>query len=210
MEISHSKNPKLDYYIKTDYYPYTESKEIIKSLAHWWNHPMRSIKDVDREKSSNYDLDSTLPNSLGYSFEHKLQNGSFSFVYDSNHEIILYGGLLVDGKDCYIHRLTSNPELFRNQVGMVGATIIPHQIKQAYDMGLDTYNITFDEHRYFVYRWWRDRLWEKDSKYGFKYPESGEMISKFDFRGKQTLFYTEQYLLTLDLKRPDINDFFTF
>ena len=33
MEITHSKNPKLDYYIKTDYYPYTESKEIIKSLA---------------------------------------------------------------------------------------------------------------------------------------------------------------------------------
>jgi len=209
MQVSRSKNPDVDYYIKTDYYPYTESKEVIKQLDHWWEHPMRTVKEANREKISNYSLDPSLSNSLGYSFQNKLQDGSFSFVYDKNDEVIIYAGLLVTGKDSYCHRITTNPYLFQTQNGLASATIFPHQIKQAYDMGLDTFNITFDEHRYMLYRWWRDRLWEKGG-YGFKYPDSGALISNFEFRGKQTLFYTEQYVCTLDLKREDIHEFFKF
>jgi hypothetical protein len=210
MQISYGKNPDIEYYMKTDLYPYIEAKEIVKSLEHWWDHPKRNVKEANREKISNYSLDTDLPNSLGYSFEHKLQNGSFSFLYNKDNEVMIYGGLLVDGKDSYLHRLTANPELFQNNFGLAGATIIPHHIKQAYDMGLDTYNITFNDHRYFIYRWWRDKLWEKGSTYGFKYPETGALLSKFEFKGKQNVFYTEQYICTLDLKRPDIQDFFTF
>jgi hypothetical protein len=209
MEITHSKNPNFEFYIKTDYYPYTESKEIIKTLDYWWEHPTRNIKDIDIEKGTNYSLDSSQPNTLGYSFENKLQNGSFSFVYNNRDEIILYSGLLVVGKDSYVHRLTSNPYLYQEYLGIGGGTIVPFQAKESYDMGLDTYNITFDEHRYVMYKWHRDRLWEKRSL-GFKYPECGKVMSNFEFKGKQTLFHTEQYVCTLDLKRPDVNDFFVF
>lgn len=197
------------YYIKTDYYPYNEAKEVIKSLEHWWNHPTRNIKEANKEKITNYSLDPSFTNGLGYSFEHKLKEGSFSFVYDENDEVIVYAGLLVSGKDSYCHRITTNPDLFKNQNGLASATIFPYHIKQAHDMGLDTFSITFDDHRYGLYRWWRDRGWEKGG-YNFKYPDSGALISNFEFRGKQTLFYTEQYVCTLDLKRPDIETFFKF
>jgi hypothetical protein len=67
-----------DYYIKVDTYPYTESRELVKTLDHWWNHKARQHRYSDSR--SNYSVDSDEPHTLNYSFKEKLKDGNFSFL----------------------------------------------------------------------------------------------------------------------------------
>lgn len=189
-----------EYIIKTDYFPYTESKEIISKLD-WWEHKNR--KNTERHKPSNYSLDTNLVNSLGTSFRDRLYNGCFSFLYFKD-EIVAYCGLRIDQEDGYIHRFASSPKEHLNHLGIVSRTIIPSHIIIAKSKGCNTYSITFNQERVKFIKWWKEGHYSK-SKF-IKIQGGGELISQFEFKGIQNIYGIDQHVITLDLTRPDLEE----
>lgn len=192
-----------NYIIKTDVYPYTEAREIVKSVEWWWDHESRSIKN-ENNYNSNYALDPNLRNSLEKSFMTRLHGGNFSFLYYKD-ELLLYAGLRVDEENnAWAHRAASNPVTGKHHVGMATAIMIPYQIKCAYEMGCNSFCMSFNEKRYKWYEWFKDKHYLR----GKVNVQGGEeLVSKFEFLGKHIIFETEQYLCKLDLKREDIHEF---
>lgn len=198
MQINYCSLP--DYCIKTDYFPFDESKEIIAKLD-WWEHENRT--NTVRHKPSNYSLDTSLINSLGTSFQERLNNGCFSFLYFKD-EIVAYCGLRIDREDGYIHRFASSPKNHLNHLGIVSRTIIPLHIVIAKYKGCKTYSITFNQERVKFIKWWKDGHYAK-SKF-VKVKGGGELVSKFEFKGIQKIYGIDQHVMTLDLSRPDLEE----
>jgi hypothetical protein len=195
------------YSIKTEEYPFTESKKILETLTNWWEHPSRNTKNID--KISNYHLDQVEENSLGSSMENRLRDGKFSFLYYGD-EVIAYSGLLVhDGKG-YCHRLATSPFGGHKHRGTGARIIVPYLIKVAHEMGLSHFRLTFNSHRNRQYQMWKNRTWEQSSIDNMRNNPGNEIISRFNFIGEQFIFRQVQSICELDLSRPDITEFFKF
>lgn len=200
--IPFNKNP--DYVIKTDFYPFLEAREILKSAEWWWEHEARSIKN-DKDFTSNYSLDPELNNSLETSFENRLRYGNFSFLFYKD-ELLLYSGLRVDSENtAWVHRAASNPVLGKDHKGAGTAMLIPYLIKCAYELNCKAFCMSFNENKYKFYKWYKDGHF-KNSKLDI--PGGGDIINRFEFIGKQTIYGVDQYVCRLDLSRPDIHEFF--
>lgn len=194
-----------EFVVKTDYYPYTQSKKIISKLGHWWEHDARK----DDVRKDNYSLDPSLPNSVGNSFERKLVDGNFSFVYFKK-ELFAFAGFQVVGNEAWFHRYTNSPFNDSSKTGAGSSALLPLHIKWAKEKNLDFYKMGFNQHNYAMYR-----IAEKGLKPNLDIKEHNlavgvELMSKFDFLGKQVVNYTEQWVMSLDLNRPDIDDFMLF
>jgi hypothetical protein len=211
--ITH-KTKHSDITIKEDRYPYTESIDILNTLTDWWSDPKLS-NNIDL---SNYSLDNTIPNSIASSFRDKLVDGNFTFVY-LNDQVLAYAGLQrgdqsssqnsPDVRDtAWIHRLCGNPKLFSKNLGTGTDIIMPFQIKTAIELGCRYYNFTMTEARYKWYLGLKNETFLKSRR--LKYTEGMKLLTKFDFKGKEIRNWTEQYIISLDLSRPDINDFIIF
>lgn len=184
-----------DYTIKVETYPYTESKELVKSLDHWWDHGSRTV-GKHKDSKSNYDIEGDGYNTLKYSFDVKLIDGNFSF-FCNNNQIIAYQGLLImdNGDTCLAHRATTNPEEYHKHVGLWTSVYLPWHIKSAYDFGCKKYKVSWNSHNFRSYRLLRDHIAVKK----FKYHTHENLWQKFDFVGTEQLFNCEQYVAVLDL-----------
>jgi hypothetical protein len=194
-----------EFVVKTDYYPYTQSKKIISQLGHWWEHDSRK----DDVRKDNYSLDPSLPNSVGNSFERKLVDGNFSFIYHKK-EIFSFVGFQVVGDSAWCHRFTNNPNNYFSNTGASTSAFLPLHIKWAREKNLEFYKLSFNEHNYRIYQFLK-KGWHIDG------PRRGpslanfdwgmRLMHKFEFVGQQVVNYTDQWVLSLDLSRPDIDDF---
>jgi len=194
--------PVPNYYIKVDAYPYTESRELIKTLDHWWDHKARQ----NRYKNSkeNYSLNSDATNSLNYSFNEKLKDGNFSFLLKEKN-IIGYQGLLImdDGNTGLCHRATTNPAEYGKDLGIWTSVFLPWQIKSAYELGCKQYKTAWNLHNFRHY----ESLRTNQISTHFRFEENKSIWQKFNFIGKQELFYTEQFVAVLDLTQDWIPKF---
>lgn len=199
MDIIQTSIP--NYTIKTDYHPYDDAKKIIAELD-WWQHPNRT--NTVRHKPNNYSLDTNLVESLGRSFEERLKNGCFSFVYYHD-ELVAYCGLRISDQDAYVHRMTTSPNNHLRHFGIISRTIFPLHIKIARSKGCKTYSVTVnDEHIKFV-NWWKEGHYKK-SKF-MKIQGGGDLVSNFfEFRGVQKIYGIDQHVMTLDLTRSDLDE----
>jgi hypothetical protein len=194
------------YVIKVDYYPYDETRQLMAKIAHWWEHPSRSLKESVKKKISNYTIGTESRNMLGVSLEERMKEGHFSFIcYDD--EPVAFAGIRIDGDTAFCHRLATAPGAWDNHRGIVLDVLIPFQIKTSYDLGCKFYKITFNEHRRGLYEMWRNK---SRDRLKIKLTESHDLISKFEFLGKEYIYETDQYVCQLDLSRPDIEDFFNY
>jgi hypothetical protein len=191
-----------DYYIKVDTYPYTESKELVKTLDHWWDHKARQHRYS--ESRSNYSVEGDEPHTLNYSFKEKLKDGNFSFLLKKT-EVVGYQGLLLmdNGETGLCHRATADPENYRKDLGVWTSVFLPWQIKSAYELGCKQYKTAWNIHNYRQYRSLRD----SEMTTRFKFAENKNIWQRFNFIGKQELFYTDQYVAVLDLTQDWIPDF---
>ena len=193
-----------DFSIKHEEYPYEDSRKLCESLTHWWDHVQRRIKHA--KTKSNYDLTSDEKNSLNYSFNEKLKTGNFSFLIYKKTTVAGFQGLLImdKGETAHCHRMMGNPEFpFADHLGMWTDIFMTWQVKCAYEMGCKRYKLGWNLHNYSRYKSHRDAT----IKHRFKHNgvNSG-LLQKFDYLGKQTLFYTEQYVAELDLTQDWVGD----
>jgi hypothetical protein len=188
------------YKLAVDYYPYDETRKILKQTSFWWDH-VTKIKDP--EKASNYALDESLINSIEYSLAHRMNNGFFNFLY-YNDEVFSYGGLRIDSMNqAWLHRGASHPVLGKNHIGAAAAFLMPYQAKQAKLKGCTTYNLSFNQVNYKFYVYYRDKHYyrsKKDVHGGEKFMDS------FEYRGKIFVMNQEQFVATLDLTKPGIDE----
>lgn len=194
-----------DYTVREDVYPYTETREILDTIKDWWAHPARSLKANNKVYSNNYDLSTDARNKLGTSLNERLHSGNFAFVYYRD-EPIMYAGLMIVDGIAYCHRLAIHPEGFTNHPGIVSSVLVSYQIRAAKNLGCHKYRLGFNENRYGLYRFWRDRLYNK-MNLSLKSNRGNEMISNFTFLDKMHLFTVDQWVAELDLRRADIEDF---
>ena len=192
-----------DIVIREDRFPYVEAKQIIPTLNDWWTHDRRQKYD----DLSNYSLDESLSNSLGSSFTHKLINGNFAFVYHKD-VLVIFGGLQVKGDECWMHRLSGNPDAHLQHMGIVGSVLMPFQIKTALELGCKTYKISLGDNHYTWYKYWKEKTYTKSKL--VKYTKGLELFSQFEYVGKELVNYADQWVLKLDLTRPDIEQFTKF
>jgi hypothetical protein len=193
-----------DFVVKTDYYPYTQSRQLIAKLDNWWEHDARK----DNIRKDNYSLDPALPSSVATSFDKKLKDGNFSFLFYKK-EVFAYAGLQIIGNEGLCHRYTNNPFNDYNLFGAGTTGLVPLQIKWSKEKGLAKYKVSFNEHNYKVYRslqmgWYARGPSIENYELGMK------LMSKFDFLGLQEVNYTRQWVISLDLNRLDIDDFMPF
>ena len=192
--VTLSKYP--GYTIKTDYFPYDETREIIKGVDYWWTHETRS-----KHKASNYQLDPSLINSIETSLTMRLHSGNFSFVYYKE-QVFLFGGLKINQHhEAWIHRAATHPVLGKQHIGANSAILMPHQAKVAYERGCKSYNISFNEHNLKFYTYYKEKHYYKRRN-----PITGgeKFMDAFEYLGKQHLYEQEQYVARLDLTRHDI------
>lgn len=190
-----------DFVVKTDYYPYKQTRKVLTKLESWWDHDARK----DNIRKDNYSLDTSLSNSVATSLDRKLQTGNFSFLYYKK-QVFAYAGFQVVGNEGWLHRYTNNPFNSNELFGAGSTAITPLQIKWAKEQGLDYYKVSFNEHNYKIYRslqlgWYSRGPTIENYDLGMK------LMSKFDFLGPSEVNYTKQWVISLDLNRPDINDF---
>lgn len=183
-----------DYYLRVDHYPYTKSRELVASCEWWWDHPSRAKYS---DKKSNYGLDPIKPNSIEYSFQHRLSNGNFTFLYYKN-QIVSYQGLLIntEGTIGFSHRFAADPINFK--LGLFPAVCMPWLVIQArkkecryYQQGWEIYN----KRQYDILRTGthiRSPL--------YKFRKNQDIIfEKFHYLGLQPIYHTEQYIARFDL-----------
>lgn len=192
------------YKLLTDLYPFTESRDLVSKMSHWWDSPSRK-KYIS--KKDNYSLDENIPNSLENSFKTKLKNGIFSFLF-FNDECIAYGGLQVQSNHSWMHRFLSSPYAGKSIYNSVSSFMIPYQISVALELNCTNYSLTFNEDNAKVYNWFSKKniLRAKTSLN----TEKALLISKFDSMDKKIINHCEQIVYTLNLKRDDINEFCRF
>ena len=192
-----------DFVVKTDYYPYRQSRKILAKLEPWWNHDARK----DNVRKDNYSLDTTLSNSVARSLDKKLTDGNFSFVYHGR-EVFAYAGFQVVGTEAWFHRYTNNPHNNYTNTGAGTAALLPLQIKWAKERGLNFYKIGFNEHNLKIYKFlsWYSAGPAKNQEID-RFDWGMRLMSKFEFLGPTEVNYTKQWVISLDLNRPDINDF---
>ena len=193
-----------DFVVKTDYYPYTQSKRLLAKLEPWWEHDARK----DNIRKDNYSLDTTLSNSVATSLDKKLIDGNFSFVYYGK-EVFAYAGFQVVDGEAWLHRYTNNPYNDPAIFGGGSTSLIPLQIKWTKEQGLKSYNVSFNEHNYKIYRSLKAKWYDKTIQLD-KYDLGMKLMSNFDFLGLQEVNYTKQWVISLDMNRLDINDFILF
>ena len=184
--------------IAEDVYPFDDARKLLEQLESWWEHPSRRRF----LSNTNYKLgDVNITNSLEHSLTHKLINGNFAFVMHKD-QVVLYGGLQVDGTDSWMHRLTANPELFIRHVGASASILIPFQIKKAIEIGCKSYKITLNDDNYRFYQGWDNGKYTNSSI--IKYPDGLQRLSEFEYVGKETINHTDQWIVKLDLEKEDI------
>jgi hypothetical protein len=193
------------YTVKVDVHPYLETKNILSSIQDWWLHPSRSVKEKNRAYSSNYELAEDARNKLGISLNERLHGGNFAFVYYLD-QPIMYAGLMIVEDTAYCHRLAIHPEGFAQHPGIVSSVLVSYQIRAALELGCRKYRLGFNENRLGLYRFWRDRLYNK-LNLSLKTNRGNEMISNFTFLDRIHLFTVDQWVAELDLTRPNIEDF---
>jgi hypothetical protein len=190
-----------DFVVKTDYYPYTQSRRVLAKLDNWWSHDARK----DNIRKDNYSLDPSLPSSVANSFDKKLVDGNFNFLYYKK-EVFAYAGFQVVGNEGWLHRYTNNPFNDYKLFGAGTTGLVPLQIKWAKERGLDYYKVSFNEHNYKIYHS-LIKKWYARGTYLENYDLGMKLMSRFDFLGPSEVNYTKQWVISLDLNRPDIDDF---
>jgi len=196
---------QAEYTVRVDCYPYEETKQVLESIQTWWQHPSRAVKQSNKSYSENYDLSDDARNKLGISLKERLTNGNFAFVFYQE-QPIMYAGLMILDDTAYCHRLAIHPEGFTNHPGIVSSILVSYQIRAALELGCKKYRLGFNEHRFKLYKFWRDRVYDK-LNLSLKLNRGNEMISRFTFLDKIHLFTVDQYVAELDLTRPDIESF---
>lgn len=134
----------VDFVIEEDTYPFIESKEIVKSLDHWFKHPSRS-KDSNL---SNYSLDDSIPGSLGHSFETKLNHGGVFHFLRYKGEVVGFSGMYLEDATNIArgsHRMLTSPYMDNSIVGAITTYIITHQIEVAKFWGAKEYAINVNK-----------------------------------------------------------------
>jgi len=198
------ETPFQDYFLHTDIYPYTEAREILKSLQSWWEHPLRKNS---KSIKGNYTLDINLPNSLEKAFRYRMAEGCFNFIYYKN-DVIAYAGLRIHNNEAFMTRMTVNPFSHMEHFGIVTAVIVPNQIKLAYEKGCKTYNMTFEKHREKMYNWYKHKLYVHSNKVKIK--QGMELVSSFQFLGIQQIYNIDQFVACFDLTQNDVIDKINF
>jgi hypothetical protein len=194
-----------DFVVKTDYYPYTESRKILAKLNRWWDHSARK----DDARKDNYSLDPGLYNGLSHSLDKKLKDGNFSFVYHKK-RLFAFAGFLVAGNEAWFHRYSNNPFNNYNRTGAGSTALLPLHIKWAKEKKLDFYKMSFNEHNRAMYRI-LERGWKPKLGLEQSHLDMGvRLMSKFEFMGQSEVNGTMQWVLSLDLNRADIKDFMLF
>lgn len=198
-----TSNPRFTIFV--DHYPYTETKYKIKTeLGSWYDIKENRGQDID-----NYHLDSDDPRSLGFSLEHRLQDGHFAFLYLDD-VCLCFCGLQRRDDSAWVHRLFTNPIEYVKHLGSISAYLTPFQVKTAREWGCRNFKFTYTGRNVRFYNFYRDRLYLKSRYYRPEYLSGPLRISRFDFVGKQIVNMTEQWVINLDLTRDDIDEFCVF
>lgn len=194
-----------DYTIATDYYPYNETRKILEETHWWWEHDARS-KDAD--KASNYILNPTLTNSIETSLSMRMHRGCFNFIFYKD-ELFLYSGLRIDkNNNAWIHRAATHPELGKHHIGALTGIMMPHQARYAKSMGCVSYNASWNESNYKFYLYFKNKHYYRGKLRPIRGGE--KIMDAFDFPEEKVFLYEqEQYIATLDLTRPDIEEVLT-
>jgi hypothetical protein len=202
--INSKCNP--EFYILVDHYPYTESRKLISEQFQSW-FEFKKNQNID---IINYSLnDDSDPNTLGFSFNNRLRNGNFCFLYRGD-ACLCFAGLMIRYDNAWIHRLFTNPGEYIQHLGTISQYLLPYQIKIAREAGCKYYKLTYHGRNHRFYYFYRDKKYLKSKFYT---PEtlSGVMrISKFEFVGEQIINMTPQLVAQLDLHRSDIEEFCVF
>jgi hypothetical protein len=193
-----------DFSLHTDIYPYIESRDKLKSLVDWWEHPLRKNP---KSIKSNYQLDSDLSNSLEKAFRYRMTDGCFNFLYYKN-DVIAYAGLRIHNNEAFMTRMTVNPVSHMEHFGIVTAIIVPYQIRFAYEKGCRSYNMTFEKHREKMYNWYKDKLFVNSSSVKIK--QGMELVSNFEFIGIRQIYGIEQYVAQFDFLKNNVDDIINF
>lgn len=202
------KTSHKDFLIRVDSFPYNKSIKLLDEINHWWTHPSRDNLKY-KDKISNYSLDDNIVNSLGFSFKTRLADGAFTFLYYKE-ELVAYLGMRYKDGDCFAHRLAVHPTNYQSVSGSAPAFLVPYQILQAKNRGCRYYKMSFNEHNKKLYDWWRLKIYKKIDKSSDFFIKGNEMISKFEFVGKEFIYGSDQYVCRLNLDRDDIEDFCKF
>lgn len=198
-----TSNPR--FHLLVDHYPYSESKEKIKTELHDWY----DIKQERNQDMDNYSLDSNDPVSLGYSFESRLKTGNFSFLYMDN-TCLCFAGLQICDNVAWIHRLFTNPINYIKHLGTISQYLVPFQVKTARERGCDTYKLTYHGRNHRFYEFYKNRKFARSSFYKPDTTSGVEKLSRFEFVGTEIVNYVPQLVARLDLHRPDIDEFCRF
>ena len=195
-------NSNLGFKILEDTYPFTESKELCLKLDDWWKAPSR----INNEGKQNYTLDLSVPSSLENSFNKKLKDGIFSFLFFNN-EVIAYAGLVVKDNEGWMHRITKKPNIDSSLFGLTTTVFIPYHIRKCIDLKLSTYFLSFNNHNQKLYDFFRLKKYLRvQTKFPEEFIYGSEVISAFEFAGLQKVNYVDQWVCKLDLTRTDIKD----
>jgi hypothetical protein len=189
--------PYDGYTLHQDRYPYDETRELLKTVSWWWDN---DIRQRDTDKVINYTLDSNNISSIEVSLQRRLNRGVFNFVYHGD-QIVAYGALRVDDNNQgWSHRYDIVPIHNNKPAGALCSIIIPHHAKQAYDMGLTHFKMSFNDSNYKLYRYFKNGLHRRWN--GIK--GASKILDSFEYLEKEFILNQYQYVASLDLSRPDI------
>lgn len=167
-----TSNP--NYFILVDRFPYTETREKIKTeFLVWLDYKKERKQDI-----SNYLLDSTNHNSLEVSLQNKLKDGNFSFLYNNN-TCLCFAGLQIQDKNAWIHRLHTNPFEYINYLGTISQYLIPYHILTAKDKGCKYYKLTYTGRNSRFYYFYKNKKFNKSKFYKTDRLDGVENLSKF-------------------------------
>lgn len=203
MQIVNTSNP--NYYILVDKFPYTDTREKIKTeFSAWLDYKKQRNQDI-----GNYLLDTNDGNSLEVSLQHRLNDGNFSFLYYKN-ICLCFAGLQIRDKNAWIHRLHTNPFEYINYLGTISQYLIPYHITTARAQGCLYYKLTYTGRNTRFYYFYKNKKFNKSKFYKSDRLDGVENISRYEFVGEEIINQTPQLVARLDLNRPDIDEFCKF